>query len=259
MAHDLDGIKAPPRNTSELADRVYWYQLHVFQICFLLFCIVPCVVLVLYLFPELLSFMGSGPQRSTMVVLKLLILVPMVLLFAGLEYAATLLAAILNVFLIRLFVPALRMPEALDILLQFYSDPRWLYQSRGFKNFPWWVSLWGGIGETAALDPPLPAIDGVGNRYRLWRCRAVTPYYVYMLECRGGRLYTGITTDIERRFAEHRAGRKGARFTRAHPPAKLLAATGAANRSEALKLEAALKRLRRAGKLAWARQHAISR
>ena len=77
-------------------------------------------------------------------------------------------------------------------------------------------------------------------------------YYVYLLECRGGRLYTGITTDIERRLAEHRGGRRGARFTRAHPPVKLLAACRAGTRSAALRLEAALKRLKPAEKLRWA-------
>ncbi len=78
------------------------------------------------------------------------------------------------------------------------------------------------------------------------------PYYVYLLECRGGRLYTGITTDLARRLKEHRGGARGAKFTRAHPPAKLLAARRVPGRSAALRLEAALKKLRRARKLAWA-------
>jgi len=73
-----------------------------------------------------------------------------------------------------------------------------------------------------------------------------------MLECRGGRLYIGITTDIGRRLTEHWAGRKGARFTRANPPAKLLAVRQVPDRSTALKLEAALKKLRRLQKLHWA-------
>lgn len=88
--------------------------------------------------------------------------------------------------------------------------------------------------------------------------RKTQSYYVYLLECRGGRLYAGITTDIPRRVAEHRAGKRGAKFTRANPPARLLAVRQLANRSAALKLEAALKRLRRADKLAWAVLHAIS-
>ena len=143
--------KAPPGNSSELAEKVYWNQLHVFQVCTWIFCTIPCILLVIYLSPAFMSFMGSGPQRSSMVVLKLLILAPMVLVFVGLAYAATLLAAIINVFFIRIFVPALRMPEARDILLQFYSGPRWLTQSRGFKNFPWCISVWGGMGKNQRL------------------------------------------------------------------------------------------------------------
>ncbi|HET7649847.1 MAG TPA: GIY-YIG nuclease family protein [Gammaproteobacteria bacterium] len=84
------------------------------------------------------------------------------------------------------------------------------------------------------------------------------PYFVYILECRGGRLYTGITTDLARRLDEHRGGRRGARFTRAHPPAILLAAQRVSNRSEALKLEAVIKRLPRAHKLEWVAQHAVN-
>lgn len=78
------------------------------------------------------------------------------------------------------------------------------------------------------------------------------PYYVYLLECRGGRLYTGITTDVERRLEEHCHGQRGARFTRAHPPVRLLAACRVGTRSVALSLEAALKRLKPAEKLLWA-------
>ena len=82
------------------------------------------------------------------------------------------------------------------------------------------------------------------------------PYFVYMLECRGGRLYTGITTDLQRRLTEHRDGRRGARFTRSHPPRKLVASQQVDSRSTALKLEAALKRLDKTGKLNWIAQHA---
>ncbi|MGH8308120.1 MAG: GIY-YIG nuclease family protein [Gammaproteobacteria bacterium] len=87
--------------------------------------------------------------------------------------------------------------------------------------------------------------------------RLAKPYYVYLLECRGGRLYTGITTDVERRLAEHRGGKKGARFTRANPPARLLASVKVASRSDALKLEAALKRLKPLQKRLWAESGSI--
>lgn len=47
-------------------------------------------------------------------------------------------------------------------------------------------------------------------------------YYVYMLRCRGGSLYTGMTNDVARRMAMHCSGR-GAKYTRAHPPETLAA------------------------------------
>jgi len=80
-------------------------------------------------------------------------------------------------------------------------------------------------------------------------------WYVYIVECRGGRLYTGTSTDPGRRYAEHKSGKRGAKFTRAHPPQKLLASQEAGDRSAALKLEAALRRLGRPEKLAWAARH----
>ena len=45
-------------------------------------------------------------------------------------------------------------------------------------------------------------------------------YYVYMLRCRGGSLYTGMTNDVARRMAMHCSGR-GAKYTRAHPPGRI--------------------------------------
>lgn len=84
---------------------------------------------------------------------------------------------------------------------------------------------------------------------------AARPYFVYLLECRGGRLYAGITNDLERRLAEHAAGKKGARFTRMYRPVKLLAAQQVADRSVALRLEAALKKLSHAEKREWAMRH----
>ena len=68
------------------------------------------------------------------------------------------------------------------------------------------------------------------------------PWYVYLLECRGGSIYTGIATDVERRYAEHLAG-KGARYTRARPPQRLLARFSCADRSAASRAEHAIKRL----------------
>lgn len=81
------------------------------------------------------------------------------------------------------------------------------------------------------------------------------PYFVYLLECRDGRLYAGITNNLERRLAEHAAGKRGAKFTRSFRPVKLLAVQQLADRPAALRLEAALKKLTRTEKLEWAIQH----
>lgn len=70
-----------------------------------------------------------------------------------------------------------------------------------------------------------------------------------MLRCGGGSLYTGITNDLERRLAAHRAGRASA-YTRARQPLRLVYTEGQPTRSAALRREAALKRLSRAAKLA---------
>lgn len=77
-------------------------------------------------------------------------------------------------------------------------------------------------------------------------------WWLYLLDCKHGRLYTGIARDVHARFALHASG-KGAKFTRANPPIALLGAQPFANRSEASKAEYALKRLDRAKKLEWAR------
>jgi putative endonuclease len=73
-------------------------------------------------------------------------------------------------------------------------------------------------------------------------------WYVYVLLCWDGSLYTGIATDVERRFQEHRAGR-GARYTKAHPPRKIVYQEPAGSRSEALKREHQIKSWTRGKKL----------
>ena len=76
-------------------------------------------------------------------------------------------------------------------------------------------------------------------------------YYVYILRCSGDRLYTGITTDPERRLREHSgldAG--GARFTRANPPERFEALWSTDTRSRAQSLEYRIKHLTRSRKTA---------
>jgi len=78
-------------------------------------------------------------------------------------------------------------------------------------------------------------------------------WWLYLLLCRDGRTYAGIATDVAARFAVHSSG-KGAKFTRSNPPVRVLGAQAFSSRSEALKAEAALKRLSRAERLSWARK-----
>lgn len=73
-------------------------------------------------------------------------------------------------------------------------------------------------------------------------------YYVYLLECADGSIYTGITTDVARRFKEHAAG-KGGHFTRSHTPVRILHTEEHSDRSSASKREAEIKGLSRDKKL----------
>ena len=73
-------------------------------------------------------------------------------------------------------------------------------------------------------------------------------WYIYILECSDHTLYTGITTDINRRLLEHNSG-KGAKYTRNRKPVTLRALFEAKNRSEASKEEYRIKRLTREEKL----------
>jgi putative endonuclease len=76
------------------------------------------------------------------------------------------------------------------------------------------------------------------------------PWCLYLIECRNGAWYAGITNDIERRYAMHVAGR-GARFTRAHPPLRLLGTRAYPDRSAAAKAEHAIRQLPKSQKLAF--------
>ncbi len=69
-----------------------------------------------------------------------------------------------------------------------------------------------------------------------------TSWFVYLLECCDGSVYTGIATDVAARFAVHASG-KGARYTRSHPPLRVLGSFEYPDRSSALKAELAIKRL----------------
>jgi putative endonuclease len=76
------------------------------------------------------------------------------------------------------------------------------------------------------------------------------PWVLYLLECEGGSFYAGITNNLEARFKAHVDGR-GAKYTRANPPVRILAHKSYLDRSEASKAEAKLKALQRDKKLAF--------
>lgn len=65
-------------------------------------------------------------------------------------------------------------------------------------------------------------------------------YYVYILRCEDNSLYTGITTDVKRRFYEHLNG-KGAKYTKSHKPTKIESVWKISSKSDALKLEYQIK------------------
>jgi len=73
--------------------------------------------------------------------------------------------------------------------------------------------------------------------------RRVLPrsWFVYLVECRDGTLYTGVAIDVRRRVAEHNAGR-GARYTRGRAPVRVVAASRALDKRAAYRLEWAVKR-----------------
>ena len=87
-----------------------------------------------------------------------------------------------------------------------------------------------------------------------------TRWQVYLVRCADGTLYTGVTTDLMRRVAEHNGtngtngAKRGARYTRSRRPVVLVYGEPAASRSAACKREAAIKRLTRREKLALIRK-----
>lgn len=73
-------------------------------------------------------------------------------------------------------------------------------------------------------------------------------WHLYILRCRDNTLYTGITTDVEKRLEAHRSG-KGAKYTRGRVPLELVYRETCGSHSEALKRELEVKKLSREKKL----------
>ncbi len=74
-------------------------------------------------------------------------------------------------------------------------------------------------------------------------------YFLYILECADNSLYTGCTNDLKRRLDQHNNSKRGARYTKARRPVKLLYTEELMSRSEALRREAEIKHLKRNEKL----------
>ena len=85
-------------------------------------------------------------------------------------------------------------------------------------------------------------MSGLSSRALAARLRAAKCWYVYLVLCRNGAVYTGIARDVAARYAQHLAG-TGARYTRANPPRRLLVKFACLNQSEAGRMEAAIKKL----------------
>ena len=74
-------------------------------------------------------------------------------------------------------------------------------------------------------------------------------YYVYVVQCADGTLYTGITNDLIRRLVEHNSSRRGAKYTRGRRPVTLLYSEEFSDRATASAAEFQIKKLSRAEKL----------
>lgn len=74
-------------------------------------------------------------------------------------------------------------------------------------------------------------------------------YYLYILKCADDTLYTGITTDVARRVAEHNTGKKGAKYTMSRRPVSVVFSKKYKNRSKASQEEARIKKLTRLQKM----------
>lgn len=87
--------------------------------------------------------------------------------------------------------------------------------------------------------------------------RLYNMWFIYIIQCIDGSLYTGITTDPKRRFQEHLRG-KGGNYTRSHKPLKQVYQEKVTTRSEALKRECEIKSWSREKKLSFSEQTSIS-
>ena len=103
-------------------------------------------------------------------------------------------------------------------------------------------------GEVAAPSPPEVAAVENPQLEAQTLPALPKPWFLYLIECEGGSYYAGITTDVAKRYQTHQTG-KGAKYTRARKPVRLLGAKQYANRSDAAKAEWAIRQLKKHEKL----------
>jgi putative endonuclease len=92
------------------------------------------------------------------------------------------------------------------------------------------------------INAPSPDKSAVESSSRINQGSGGSPWHLYLLECRNGALYAGITTNVARRYGEHASG-KGAKYTRANPPVRIVGSREFDDRSSASRAEAAVRRL----------------
>ena len=82
------------------------------------------------------------------------------------------------------------------------------------------------------------------------KVRSAVVWWLYVIQCSDGSLYTGVSTDVQRRYAEHQQqGPKTARYLRGRAPLQLVFSVKVGDRGQALKLEYRVKQLSRSEKL----------
>lgn len=83
-------------------------------------------------------------------------------------------------------------------------------------------------------------------------------YFVYILECKDGSLYTGITKDVPKRLDEHNTKDSGAKYTKIRRPVKLIYQESSENRSTASKREYEIKKFPRVKKLQLIKEYSLA-
>jgi len=107
------------------------------------------------------------------------------------------------------------------------------------------------IGAHMTADTEPASASGITESLEVAESVATpaAPWFLYLLECEGDTIYTGITTDVQRRYAQHLAG-TGAKYTRSRKPIRLLGWLPFPTKSDALKAEIRTKRMTAAQKRA---------